>query len=148
MDALAALFGLDEAVVTEEVHRNQSHDENDYAQLRKDAFVGDARFSAAVCEALYREYPNETVGDLSERKALLISNAAMASLISSALPGITLPEHHNHHEEQTHAEGTLFECLFFRIETESDRRACVKRWMSYVYERRSTESQPKFELIL
>ncbi len=143
MNTLATLFGLDEAVVTQAVNRNQYGDENAYVQLRKDAFVGDARFSAAVCEALYREYPDETVGDLSERKALLISNAAMASLITSALPGITLPEHH--HEEQTHAEGTLFECLFFRIETESDRRACVKRWMSYVYER---ENPVKFELIL
>jgi hypothetical protein len=141
MDALAALFGLDEAVVTEEVHRNQSHEDN--AQLRKDAFVGDARFSAAVCEALYSEYPDETVGDLSERKALLISNATMAGFVSSALPGITLPEH-NHHEEQTHAEGTLFECLFFRIETEAERRACVKRWMSYVY----AERPAKIDLVL
>jgi hypothetical protein len=104
-----------------------SPDENDYVQLRKDAFVGDARFSAAVCEVLYRKYPEETVGDLSERKALLISNATMASSVTSARPGLTLPEH-NHHEEQTRRGHSVRVPVLW----DRDRRACVKRWTSHV----------------
>lgn len=86
----------------------------------------DARFNATVCEALYLEYPEDPVKELAEKKNRLVSNAGMAKVY---LGNVCRCNPLAHHEEQIHAEGTLFEYLFFRIGTETGRKVCARKWM-------------------
>ncbi|HHW13432.1 MAG TPA: ribonuclease III [Firmicutes bacterium] len=62
------------------VHRSYTHERGGEPDNERLEFLGDAVLGLVVCEELYRRHPDWREGELTRRKALLVSRRTMAGL--------------------------------------------------------------------
>lgn len=117
-------------------HRSYAHERGGGSDNERLEFLGDAVLGLVICEELYRRHPDWREGELTRRKALLVSRRTMAGLASVLGLGPLLQLGHG--EEETggrerpsvlgNALEALIGCLYLQGGYERAKRFILTIW--------------------